>query len=125
MSPQDMNRSTNLSSRESAENATPIGDESRQGAAADATRDGREPGSSLGLAITAVVLGLLSFALGLWLFSSSKTAATADQSRLFFASETGAPANGNAPATQNSVEPLAEPRETEPKPEPEPDPERL
>jgi hypothetical protein len=100
MSLQDPNRSTDLPSREAAENPTPMRDESRKGATADpdgSTGDGREPGRRrLGPAIAAVVLGLLSFVVGLELLSVAKTIA---------------PAEGDGPAAQ-----VAEPRKIDPMP---------
>ena len=106
MSPQDPNRATDLPGRESAKNPPSTRDESRQGAAADTNANGvRKPGR-LGLATTALALGLLSWGVGLKLLPSLKTEK---------------PADGSGTITKDTVELRAESKKTDPKPAPKPD----
>ena len=127
-------------------------------ARATATAPSRPPGSlssghrRLGRAIPAVVLGLLSWVVGLWMLSSSKTGAPADGkgpatnkapaeasgrvaspktgtpagwSAVIAALQVGTPSDGKGPATSKTLEQLAQAWDTRtaPKPDPKHDPE--
>src|SRR5437667_9581476 len=96
MSPQNPNRGSDLPGRESAENPTPVRDERRTGVADDtsgSTGDGRKPGRRrLGPALIAVVVGLLSFDVGLRLFAPPKSEEPAAGLRPVSSSKADAPA---------------------------------
>src|SRR5689334_13032489 len=58
----------------------------------------------LGLAVTAVVLGLLSFVVGLRLFTPSKPDGSADGSRPLPSSKPDAPASGTGPRPSSTLD---------------------
>lgn len=113
---------------------SPPDDRQDVAATAGATADGRQPGWRLIPALTAVVLGLLSFVVGLWLLAvakpigqaggsgapSSRTGAPAGWSDVISALQVGTSADGNGPGAQHPGEPRKTDRKRDPQPVPQP-----